>query len=54
MIACSIALAVWCAGLSWLHHKDEMARSVEGVEQDGPVKPVVDHQEPSGVKPAEV
>lgn len=54
MIACSIALAVWCAGLSWLHHKDEVARSVEGVEQDGPVKPVVDHQEPSGVKATEV
>lgn len=45
MIACSIALAIWCAGLSWLHHKDDVARSVEGVEQDESVK-VVDDQEP--------
>lgn len=50
MIACSIALAIWCAGLSWLHHKDDVARSLEGVEQDEPVK-VVDDQEPGG-KPA--
>ncbi|KAK7734121.1 hypothetical protein SLS63_004406 [Diaporthe eres] len=34
MIAVSIALAVWCAGLSWFHHKDDMERSVEGVGQD--------------------
>lgn len=38
MIACSIALVIWCAGLSWLHHKDERARSLEGVAQDGSVK----------------
>ncbi|KAI7782459.1 hypothetical protein LA080_013458 [Diaporthe eres] len=34
MIAVSIALAVWCAGLSWFHHKDDMERSVEGIGQD--------------------
>lgn len=38
MIACSIALAIWCAGLSWFHHKDDLTRSLEGVEHDEPVK----------------
>ncbi|KUI68453.1 Pantothenate transporter liz1 [Cytospora mali] len=33
MIACSIALAIWCAGLSWFHHKDEVRRNVDGVDQ---------------------
>ncbi|KAL1859492.1 hypothetical protein Daus18300_009637 [Diaporthe australafricana] len=34
MIAVSIALAIWCAGLSWFHHKDDQMRRVEGVGQD--------------------
>lgn len=34
MIAVSIALAAWCAGLSWFHHRDDMKRRVEGVGND--------------------
>lgn len=34
MIATSIALAVWCGGLSWFHHKDDLKRRVEGVGHD--------------------
>lgn len=45
MIACSIALAIWCAGLSWFHRKDDIARSLEGVNQDETVQVV---EEPDG------
>lgn len=34
MIASSIALAIWCAALSWFHHRDDMRRGVDGVGQD--------------------
>lgn len=35
MIAVSIALAIWCAGLSWFHHRDDVRRSLEGVRGAG-------------------
>lgn len=35
MIAVSIALAVWCAGLSWFHHREDVRRSLDGVNQNG-------------------
>lgn len=47
MIAVSIALAVWCAGLSWFHHKDDMERSVEGVGQDADSRQI---EEDTGAK----
>lgn len=36
MLACSIALGGWCAGLSWFHHQEDVKRRqlVEGVDQD--------------------
>lgn len=34
MIACSIALAIWCAALSWFHHRDNMRRNLDSVGQD--------------------
>jgi ACS family pantothenate transporter-like MFS transporter len=33
MIACSIALVIWCAALSWFHHRDSMRRNLDAVEQ---------------------
>lgn len=35
MIAVSVALAVWCAGLSWFHRREDVRRSIEGVNQSG-------------------
>lgn len=35
MIACSIALAIWCAALSWFHHRDDVRRSLNGINRDG-------------------
>lgn len=50
MIACSIALAIWCAALSWLHHRDDMIRSLDGIEQDGASQDM----DKSHTKPAEL
>lgn len=36
MIACSIALAIWTAGLSFLTHKDDQKRAaIQAAEESG-------------------
>lgn len=47
MIACSIALVIWCAGLSWFHHKDEVRRKLDGVAQEASSPEAVEAQRSS-------
>jgi hypothetical protein len=42
MIACSIALIIWCAGLSYLSHKTQKRRIIEAAEEAGSVDYIKD------------